>query len=112
MIDLSDTLVHKEYVLLHEEQIDLGAYRHEHYTAIVDADLTNTIYVNRLLTSQLEAYLNQYFSCWRLLRWVSEMRRHPHANPYKRVRYVIAVDNDADAETLHSHMVKIGYTVP
>src|SRR3954462_682983 len=88
------------------------------YNSLVNADQTDNGDVRSFhLSDDLQAYLNQYFPGWRLLREVIEgskpaTKRYPRGQHWKDVHYVIAVGTDADAETLASHLRKTDYKTP
>jgi hypothetical protein len=100
-------------VILYQHQMDMGPHRQAAYAALVNEDVTHASVKVQVLTDDLEKYLNQYFhGTWKLLRRVDEKQHHPGASPYKIVYYVLALDTDADAETVRSRLAKDGYKTP
>lgn len=100
-------------VLVGQDIVDTGPHMQKRYDELADRDLTeDVVVVGRILGCDLPGYLNQYFKGWRLLRLVQEQRRHPTAHPYKEVCYVVAVDTDADADTLKRRLQKGDYPIP
>jgi hypothetical protein len=82
------------------------------YRSFVGEDVTDRDFVGRIVSEDLRAYLDQYFSGWRLLQRVFEHRHHPGASPWKQLIFAIQVSSDADAETLRSRLQKIDYKAP
>jgi len=99
-------------VVLHQYNVEQGPHMQRQYTNTVDADLTTDKTKGWALTNEIEEYLNQYFTGWKLLRRVEENRAHASATRFKTVYFVLELGTDADADTVKSRLLKDGYVPP
>lgn len=100
----------EDEIILRSMTVENGPYRLRTYESFVDADLTCTERITKILTSQFIDYLNGYFIGWRLLQRVeTRPARSRGGGYYKIVHYVLSLETDADAATVASHLSKTNY---
>jgi hypothetical protein len=100
-IGVMDILPHQ--IILFQYTTHSGPLRPEQYRALVDADMTSTEIVDRLMTRNFVAYLNRFFSGWKLLRRVEEIKKRPQDPPYKIVYFIVELGSEAAITTLRQY---------